>query len=136
MRFSGLAAFPPTLFLMNEVVLELDAGGPRGTTARGFRSLSFNAVLRMGQELYAEHPLLHYAKPERAMRLASLLSAKAPSINGALFIAPRFGCAAEEVTVRLATTPLEVMEDLHARQMSGRLDTVVADRQVWRRLAG
>jgi len=136
MKFSGDAVHPTQLFLMNEVVLNLDpmrAAAP--VRPRGFRALSFNAVLRMGQELYAEHPLLHFARPEGARRLATLLSAKAPSINSALFVAPGFACSAEEVTVRLASTSLELMLDLYERQCAGVLDAVHTDRQVWRRLA-
>lgn len=123
-------------FLMNEVVLSLDQiGFPRRMTASRFKALSFSAVLRLGQELYAEFPLLHYDRPGRALRLAALLTAKAPAVNGALFLAPRFGCAPSEVTVRLANTSMEVMMELYHRQQDGHLDTVSADRQVWRRLA-
>src|SRR5690606_15073109 len=96
---------------------------------------SLDAVLNMGREVYAADPLLHHARPRRAFRLASLINAKAPLINGAQFIAPFAGCPIDEVSVRLAETPLQVMIDLYDRQEDGALDTLSIDRQVWRRLA-
>ncbi len=136
MRSSLSVACTSTFFLLNEVVLNLDSVGfPRRMTERQFRALSFTAALRLGQELYAEHPLLHHDRPETAMRLALLLAAKAPAINGALFLAPGFGCAPEEVSVRLADTAPGVMIELYHRQRAGLLDTISADRHVWRRLA-
>lgn len=124
------------LFLMNEVVLNLDSMRfPSRVPSRRFKALSFNAILRLGQELYAEEPLLHHARPEKALRLATLITSRTPMINGALFVAPHFGCAPEEVTVRLANSAIDVMADLYQRQQAGQLDTVAADRQVWRRLA-
>ena len=124
------------LFLLNDVVFNLSGLklSPK-ISARGFRALPFNVVSRLGQELYAEDPLLHFDRPERARRLASLIIAKAPSINAALFTAPRYGCAPEEVTIRYANVDFEVMARLSARQQDGRLDTLWTDRQVWRRLA-
>jgi hypothetical protein len=64
------------LFLMNDVVLNLDGMTmtPRLTNRR-FRDLPFNAVSRLGQELYAESPLLHHRRPQRAKRLALLIMA-------------------------------------------------------------
>lgn len=124
------------LFLMNEVVLHLD--GMKMTpkiTNRRFRDLPFNAVSRLGQELYAESPLLHHRRPERAKRLALLIMAKAPAINAALFTAPYFGCAPEEVTMRYLNVDFEIMAHLAKRQDEGETDKVWTDRQVWKRLA-
>jgi len=123
-------------FLLNDVVLHLDdiKLTPRLTSQR-FRALSLPAILRMGQELYAEFPLLHTERRGRALRLAALIAAKAPLINAALFIAPAFSCRPEEVTVRFKTLDRETMEDLQRRQEEGLLDIRSADRQVWRRLA-
>jgi hypothetical protein len=124
------------LFLLNEVVLDLDSlkVSPRAVSRR-FRALSFNALIRLGQELYAEYPLLHRVLPERADRLAALIAAKAPLINAALFVAPRFGGRPDEVNVRFAQLDAEKMAALYSRQQAGDLDTLAADRQVWRRLA-
>ncbi|WP_374571601.1 hypothetical protein [Phenylobacterium sp.] len=124
------------LFLLNDVVLDLDRLhlAPRHT-AEGFRALGVNDVTRMGQELYAERPLLHATHRDRAMRLASLIMAKAPTINAALFVAPDFGCAPHEVSVRYMTIGPHVMAQLLYRQSKGALDLQAADREVWRRLA-
>lgn len=124
------------LFLLNDVVINLSGAklSPK-MAGRRFRALPFNVVSKLGQELYAEEPLLHFDKPERAKRLATLIIAKAPSINAALFVAPAYGCAPEEVALRYANVDFEVMARLSSRQDQGMLDTVWTDRQVWRRLA-
>ncbi|CAN7487183.1 hypothetical protein LJR164_003306 [Phenylobacterium sp. LjRoot164] len=124
------------LFLLNDVVLNLSGAklSPK-MAGRRFRALPFNVVSKLGQELYAEDPLLHFDRPERARRLATLIIAKAPSINAALFVAPAYGCAPEDVSLRYANVDFEVMARLSSRQDQGMLDTVWTDRQVWRRLA-
>lgn len=124
------------LFLLNEVVLNLD-GVPLAPRIMGvrFKALTFNAVIQLGQELYAEHPLLHEARPDRARRLAALLLAKAPQVNAAIFVAPRFGCAPDEVAASYANVQFDIMAELWRRQKAGVLDAVTVDRYVWRRLA-
>jgi hypothetical protein len=124
------------LFLLNDVVLRIDgvADDPR-LSGDGFRKLEFPAVLRMGQELFAREPLLPRTNPARALRLAALIQAKAPMINAALFITPVAGCQPHEVTVRFVAAQFEVMAELFNLQRAGTLDTIAADRRVWRRLA-
>jgi hypothetical protein len=124
------------LFLMNDVVLELDNPkfAPKAVSRR-FDALSFNAVTRLGQELYAEEPLLHLTRPDRAKRLAALILAKAPAINAAQFIATCFDGAPGEVLVSYRQVDSETMAQLSLRQEEGELDTLHTDRQVWRRLA-
>ena len=124
------------LFLMNDVVLNLaGAALPSKVAGKRFTALPFNVVSKLGQELYAADPLLHLDRPERARRLATLIIAKAPAINAALFVAPAYGCAPGEVSIRYANVDFEVMARLSTRQRDGQLDTVWTDRQVWRRLA-
>ena len=124
------------LFLLNDVVLRLD-GVAMDAKLDGQRMtrLSFPAILRMGQELFAREPLLPRTNPERARRLAALISAKAPMINAALFVAPSLDCSPNEVTVRFVACQFEVMAELHTLQRDGDLDAVLADRMIWRRLA-
>jgi hypothetical protein len=124
------------LFLMNDVVLNLSPPTmmPKAV-GRRFQSLPFNIVSKLGQELYSEDPLLHFDRPERARRLATLIISKAPAINAALFVAPHYGCAPEDVALRYANLDFEVMARLSNRQDQGLLDVVWTDRQVWRRLA-
>jgi len=124
------------LFLMNDVVLNID--GVKHTpklAGRRFKALSFNAISRLGQELYSDAPLLHTSHPEKARRLATLIIAKAPAINAALFIAPHRGCAPEEVTMQYCHVDFELMARLVTRQRNGELDTLWTDREVWKRLA-
>lgn len=124
------------LFLMNDVVLSLDALelAPPATVKR-FQALSLAFVGKLGQELFSEEPLLHRAAPERARRLAALIAAKAPEINAALFVAPFQNCPIDQVAIRYVQISFEVMGLLYERQQHGALTTLEADRQVWRRLA-
>lgn len=124
------------LFLMNDVVLNLDAldlAPP--VAARRFARLNLAYVSKLGAELFAEEPLLPHSAPDRAMRLAALIVAKAPEINAALFVAPAQGCPVDHVQSRYAQLSFEVMGLLYERQQHGKLTTLEADRQVWRRLA-
>ncbi|CAN5336034.1 hypothetical protein BH11PSE2_BH11PSE2_06140 [soil metagenome] len=124
------------LFLMNDVVLTLDSDdlSSAGELART-TPMRFDFVSRMGQELYAEDPLLHRNHLARAKRLASLILLKAPEVNAALFLAPTKGCSVSQVSYRFAQVDFEVICGLQARQASGALTTLDADRQVWKRLA-
>ncbi|HEY9237168.1 MULTISPECIES: hypothetical protein [Phenylobacterium] len=124
------------LFLLNDVVFNLEGLKPwPKISQRAFQALPFNVISRLGQELYSEEPLLHFDRPERGRRLATLILAKAPSINAALFVAPRYGCAPEEVSIRYANLDFTVMARLSSRQAAGEMDTLATDREVWRRLA-
>jgi hypothetical protein len=124
------------LFLMNDVVLSFDAAEMAPPMARDrFAALSLNYVGELGRELFAEEPLLHHKDLERVQRLATLIVAKAPEINAALFVAPARGCLVADVQVRYAQLSLEVMAALWQRQKAGALTNLEADRQVWRRLA-
>lgn len=124
------------LFLMNDVVLSLDAVDlAPPVTAKRFARIDLAFVSRLGAELFAEEPLLPHLAPERSLRLAALIVAKAPEINAALFVAPARGCPVEQVQSRYAQLSFEVMGVLFQRQQQGSLTTLEADRQVWRRLA-
>ena len=124
------------LFLLNDVILTIEGSKHTPKIAgRRLKALNFNAVSRLGQELYSEEPLLHKVNHERACRLASLVIAKAPAINAALFLAPRRGCSPGEVTMQYCHVDFELMARLVRRQVAGELDTLATDREVWRRLA-
>jgi hypothetical protein len=124
------------LFLLNDRLLRLephDLAAP--LRAAHVQALSFDFVVRLGRELFAEEPLLPHVAPDRARRLAALIVARQPEINAALFIPPARGCDPDEVQSRFVYIGLEVMGLLHERQEAGSLTNVYADRQVWRRLA-
>jgi hypothetical protein len=123
-------------FLLNDAILDLDGEElAPSVIGRRFASVSFDYVQMLGQELFAEAPLVHRTHPERAVKLASLIVAKAPAINAALFVAPAVGCKPEQVSVRFATVDVLVMANLSNAHAAGRLDALAADREVWRRLA-
>lgn len=123
------------LFLMNDAVLNLDRQERPPLDPARFQALSLGYVMRLGQELFAEQPMLHRTDPQRAERLAMLILAKAPDVNAALFVAPARGCPVDEVQHRLANVSLEVMGDLYRKHRDGALTPVAADRDVWRRMA-
>jgi hypothetical protein len=124
------------LFLMNDVVLSLDAVDlTPPMAAQRFARLNLDFVSKLGAELFAEEPLLPHKAPERALRLAALIVAKAPQVNAALFVAPARCCPVDHVQSRYAQLSFEVMGLLYQRQQQGGLTTLEADRQVWRRLA-
>lgn len=123
------------LFLMNDRVLQLDVARV-GLDPGRFDAITPAYAVKLGQELFAEQPMLHREAPERARRLALLLRAKAPEVNAALFVAPSVGCRPDQVITRFASLSVEVMASLYARdQANGGLTPVQADNEVWRRLA-
>lgn len=123
-------------FLLNDAVLNLqgDDLAPH-VLDRRFGSIGFDYVQTLGQELFSEQPLLQHAHPERAVKLAALIHAKQPTINAALFVAPSRGCQPAQVGVRFACLDLPTLANLQRAQSTGALDAVIADREVWRRLA-
>jgi len=124
------------LFLLNDVVLDLDEASPVSPAdARRFEKLGFDYVLELGCELFAEDPLLHRTDPARARRLAWLIHDRSPEVNAALFAAPQAGCAPELVEPRFCALPEGVIAGLARRDRKGMLNAVEADKAVWMRLA-
>ena len=124
------------LFLLNDVVFDLDAACPVSPAdARRFETLGLDYVLEMGCELFAEDPMLHRNDPQRARRLAWLIADRSPQVNAALFAAPEAGCAPELVEPRFCALPVMVMDQLNRRASAGKLNAVAADKVVWGRLA-
>lgn len=123
-------------FLLNDAVLNLQGEDltPQ-SLGRRFASIGLDYVQTLGQELFAEEPLLQHARPERAAKLAALINSKQPTINAALFIAPAHNCPPAQVGVRFASLDLPTMASLQRQQAQGTLDAIIADREVWRRLA-
>lgn len=123
-------------FLLNDVVLNLQGEDLSAqNVARRFASIGFDYVQALGQELFAEEPVVQRSHPERASRLAALIHTKQPEINAALFVAPAKGCKPSQVAVRFASVDLATLATLQRAHSSGQLDAVFADREVWRRLA-
>ena len=124
------------LFLLNDAVLELETAehSPQLHGHR-FRALSFDQVIQLGKELFAQDPLLQVYHPQRARRLAYLILTKAPGINGALFVPPSKGCRAQDVAIHYCYVEFELMAQLWTRQRDEDLNTVMVDQMIWRRLA-
>ena len=124
------------LFLMNDVVFDLDEASPvTSADARRFEKLGFDYLMELGCELFAEDPLMHRNDPERARRLAWLIHERSPDVNAALFAAPEVDCDPALVEPRFCALPDGVMRQLQTRSGRGKLDAVSADRAVWGRMA-
>ena len=124
------------LFLLNDVVFDLDAASPvTAADARRFDRLDIDYVIELACELFAEDPVMQHNDPERARRLAWLIADRAPELNAAMFAAPEKDCAPELVEPRFCALPAPVMRQLQARAARGSLDAVAADRAVWNRMA-
>lgn len=124
------------LFLLNDVVFELDASCPAPVRDYSrFSPIDLDGVIELACELFSEEPELHRSHPERARRLAWLIAYKSEGVNAALFAAPAQGCEPELVEPRFCALPHPVMQQLNTRGQCGMLDAVVADRTVWGRMA-
>lgn len=124
------------LFLLNDVVLKFKAEELRPPIAESvLLGMSLDSVTQLGAELFAANPTLQKTDPVRAMKLASLIAARWPAINSALFIARVPGCHYSQVVSRYADVALDVISGLNRRQEQGNLPTSVVDEAVWRRLA-
>ncbi len=124
------------LFLMNDVILSLDAADlapPLSPAQLG--ALNLQAVSRLGQELFSEEPLLQRKNVERAHRLAALVVYMQPQVNAALFVALARGVPHNEVAVPFASLGVEMKAGLYARQKAGVLTNIDADKAVWQRFA-
>ncbi len=123
-------------FLLNDTLLQIDATAMASPLdSQRFEKVSLAYVTQLGRELFSEEPLLQKRQPERARRLAWLLSTKQPDLNAALFVAPARGCRFDDIAVRFCALPFDVLASLHAKAEAGLLDAMAADREVWRRLA-
>lgn len=123
-------------FLLNDTVFNLNADGlSDAEISRRFGAVAFEFVQALGQELFAEEPLVHHTHPERAAKLCALLQFAAPSINAALFVPPFDYCRPSDVAVRYASLDIDVIAELQRKSAEGTLTAAIADREVWRRLA-
>jgi hypothetical protein len=123
-------------FLLNDTVFNLNAGGlSNAEISRRFGAVAFEFVQALGQELFAEDPLVHHAHPERAAKLCALIQYAAPSINAAQFAPPFDYCRPSDVAVRYASLDIDVIAELQNKSAAGILTAAVADREVWRRMA-
>ena len=124
------------LFLLNDGVFDLDTTCPAPVRDyRRFSPLDLDAVIELACELFAEEPQLHRTHPERARRLAWLITQRTEGVNAALFAAPEQGCAPELVEPRFCALPTPVMRQLQTRDQHGQLTPQTADRTVWGRMA-
>jgi hypothetical protein len=119
-------------FLLNDIVLTLDLTSVSVPMGAGeFAAISIDKVLRLGQELYAKEPRLQHGPQELPRRLCSLIVAKSPHVNAALFVAPSRNCKPDEVGVRLASVDTPLLFQLQHDQQHGLLTSAMVDDFVW-----
>ena len=120
------------LFLLNDVVFTLDPPCPAPLRdERRFDPLDLDAAIELACELFADHPDLQHTHPERARRIAWLLSKKSDGLNAALFTAPQKGCAPELVEPRFCALRDLMMQQLVKRADAGKLHARTTDRAIW-----
>jgi len=120
------------LFLLNDVVMtvELEAlSEPQ--VAASLRAMSLNQILQLGREMFAESPRLQHVSQSGPLRLATLITAKQPDINAALFAAPAKGCPPDAVVCRFASLGIEMIHELKGFQDRGAMTKMLADFHVW-----
>jgi hypothetical protein len=124
------------LFLLNDVILPIDLQQLTiPEVSQSVRSMTLAQVTALGQEMFAESPRLqHHAGAAAAMRLTTLITAKNPDINAALFSAPAPGCPPSQVTVRYVTLSLDLIHYFKGQQAKGRLNKTLVDYHVWGKL--
>lgn len=123
------------LFLLNDVILTLDLESlSQPAVAASFKSMTFTQIAQLGREMFSESPRLQHVSHSGPTRLATLIVAKKPEINAALFSAPAAGCKPELVDFRFATLGIELIHNLRSYQEQRALNKVMADYYVWGRL--
>ncbi|WP_292054496.1 MULTISPECIES: hypothetical protein [unclassified Brevundimonas] len=120
------------LFLLNDVVFTLEPPSPAPLKdERRFAPLELDSLIELGCELFSEHPQLQRTHPERARRLAWLLSRKTEGLNAALFTAPEAGCLPEVVEPRFCALPLPTLDQLYQRAIAGQSLSETTERDIW-----
>jgi hypothetical protein len=123
------------LFLLNDVVLSVEFSElSQPAIAQSVSSMSLAQVTALGQEMFSQSPRLQHQSQSAAVRLATLITAKNPEINAALFSAPSIGCPPAAVTVRFVTLGLDMIHDFKGYQTNGKLNKVLVDYHVWGKL--
>ena len=122
-------AFP--YFLLNDLVVDVGRITlPGRLGGRRLGALAFDSAIRLGQELYAEHPLLHRTRPETAERLATLTQ-REREIMDRVIAGKRNKAIAEELCISIKTVELHrkrVMEKLGATSATHLMKMVVSER--------
>ncbi len=119
---------------MNDWVMQFDQKAMvEDLLGYNIREVTFPQVLILGQELYAQDPQLHLRQPVQARKLAALVMAKQPAVNGVLFVAPHPGCNYKDVGVRYCSVGYDMLAQLLKLQETHK-SGAWANREVWNKL--
>ncbi|HEY2658469.1 MAG TPA: hypothetical protein VGI79_02025 [Caulobacteraceae bacterium] len=123
------------LFLLNDTVLSIDLEAlSAAPVVATLGSMTFAQITALGCEIFSQSPRLQDISESAPTRLATLIAAKNPDINAALFSAPVANCPPAAVTVRFASLSLDMIHELKSLHDNGRLNKVLVDFHVWGKL--
>lgn len=123
-------------FLLNDVILDINPQSMmHPLDQERFSALSMDYISQLGREMFAADPNAHRNSPEKARRLAFLISLKMPRINAAQFFtsSPMSGLEGVEATYKSLNDM--AMGMMFEQQSKGDLDAQKVDHAVWHRLA-
>ncbi len=126
----------PLFFLLNDLILDLDA--ERMTNPlddERFSALTIDYIAFLGQEMFAQDATAHRRNPERAKRLAYLITLKRPRVNAAQFFPTVSGGGPDTVETDFKSINDVVLGAMYQQQMMGMLNASKVDQEVWQRMA-
>jgi hypothetical protein len=123
-------------FLLNDLILDIDTERmSHPLDDERFAALTIEYVAYLGQEMFAQDPQAHRRNPERAKRLAYLITLKRPRVNAAQFFATVSSGAPETVETDFKSINEIVLGAMYQQQMMGMLNASKVDQEVWHRMA-
>jgi hypothetical protein len=123
-------------FLLNDLILDLDPERMNQPLDDDrFAALTIEYIAFLGQEMFAEDAVAHRRNPERAKRLAYLITLKRPRTNAANFFPTVSGGGPETVETEFKSINDIVLGAMYQQQMMGQLNASKVDQEVWRRMA-
>lgn len=123
-------------FLLNDLILDIDSDRmSHPLDDERFAALTIDYVAYLGQEMFAQDPMAHRKNPERAKRLAYLITLKRPRVNAAQFFATAAGGEPEMVETDFKSINEIVLGAMYQQQMMGMLNASKVDQEVWHRMA-
>ncbi len=123
-------------FLLNDLILDIEpARMMQPLDADRFSALSIDYIAQLGKEMFAEDVNVHRKNPERARRLAYLITLKMPRVNAAQFFVMAQNGDPNTVDASFKSLNEMAMGMMYDQQMRGQLDAGKVDQAVWHRMA-
>lgn len=116
------------LFLLNLIVVPIQARMELPPGLESLRALSPDGVLKAGVQLYDKHPNLETARPDMAAWFCTLIAQKFPSSSAAIFRQKAGGRGFEAC---VADVPFPTLAKLYRFQKAGDQIQLEVFQQVW-----